>query len=64
MKRWIQERYWEIRYDPTRIPLNQLRQIIWDAWLAVPESFIQTLIDSWWNRCQAVINAKGGPTPY
>jgi hypothetical protein len=41
----------------SKIPLDQLRQIIWEVWQAVPDSFIEKLIDSWWDRCQAVINA-------
>jgi len=64
MKQYIQEHYWEARYDPSRIPLDRLREIIWEAWLAVPDTFIQKLVDSWWDRCRAVIDAKGGPTKY
>jgi hypothetical protein len=37
---------------------------VWEAWNAVPDSYIQTLLDSWWERCQAVVNARGGPTKY
>jgi hypothetical protein len=31
---------------------------------AVPDSYIQSLYDSWWRRRQAVIDANGGPTKY
>ena len=31
MKNWIQEHYWRVRYDPSKISLQQLRQIIWKA---------------------------------
>src|SRR5258705_2849531 len=62
MKNWIQQHYWEIRYDAVSIPLDQLRRIIWAAWEAVPEAFIESLLDSWWDRCKAVIEANGGPT--
>ena len=64
MKNWIQEHYWEASYRVDRIPLSQLKRIIWEAWEAVPDSYIQSLYDSWWRRCQAVIDAKGGPTKY
>lgn len=64
MKNYIQERYWQARYDVAKVPLEQLKAIIWEAWNAVPDSFIETLFFSWWRRCQAVIDAKGGPTKY
>ena len=46
MKNWIQERYWEVHYRVDRIPLPQLKRIIWEAWEAVPDSYIQSLYDS------------------
>ena len=64
MKNWIQEHYWKARYRVDKIPLDQLRRIVLEAWNAVLESYIQTLYDSWWDRCQAVIAANGGPTKY
>ena len=64
MKNWIQKHYYSLRYKVNRVPLGQLRHIIQSAWNAVPNAFIQTLFDSWWDRCQAVIDAKGGPTKY
>lgn len=64
MKNWIQKHYWEARYRVDKLSLQQLREILWDAWEAVPESYIQSLYDSWWRRCQAVIDANGGPTKY
>jgi hypothetical protein len=64
MKNWIQEQYWQSHYEVTKIPLGQLRTIIWEAWHAVPDTYIESLFDSWWRRCQAVINAQGGPTKY
>jgi hypothetical protein len=53
-----------VRYDLAKIRRDDLRRIIQAAWDAVPEDFIQGLFDSWWRRCQAVINAHGGPTKY
>ena len=64
MKDWIQERYWQARYNAAKIPLPQLRRIILAAQDAVPVNYIEALYDSWWRRCQAVIDAKGGPTKY
>ena len=51
MKNWIQEQYWQVGYNVAKIPLERLRVIIWDAWEAVPDSFIKSLFDSWWRRC-------------
>lgn len=64
IKNCIQDHYWESRCKVDRIPLDQLKRIVWEAWNAVPDSFIQTLYDSWWARCQAVIDANGGPTRF
>jgi transposase len=64
MKNWIEEHYWEARYQPDKIRLDQLRKIIQDAWDAVPDEYIQGLYDSWWRRCKAVKEAHGGPTKY
>jgi hypothetical protein len=64
MKNWIQEHYWKARYRPDRISFAELRMIIWEAWNAVPDDYIQTLYNSWWKRCQAIIDANGGPTKY
>ena len=41
------------------MPLNRLRIIIWEAWEAVPDDFIEGLVNSWWYRCAAVIEAEG-----
>jgi hypothetical protein len=64
MKNWIQQHYWQARYNPAKLTLRQLRQIILEAWNAVPNSYIESLYDSWRERCQAVIDANGGPTRY
>ena len=64
MKNWIQDHYWQARYDVAKVPLQELRRIILEAWDAVPEDYIQSLYNSWWDRCQAVIDANGGPTKY
>jgi hypothetical protein len=64
MEDWIQEHHRAAYYDASRIPLRQLRTIIEAAWNAVPDSYIEHLLDSWYRRCQAVIDARGGPTRY
>lgn len=64
MKRYIQEHYFFAYYDAKSISLDTLRNIITEAWNAVPDSYINTLYESWWRRCQAVIDARGGPTRY
>ena len=46
IKNWIEDYYWQARYQPDKIPLAQLRGIIQAAWDAVPESYIQNLFDS------------------
>jgi hypothetical protein len=40
MKNWIEEHYWEARYQPDKIHLDQLRKIIQDAWDAVLDEYI------------------------
>lgn len=64
MRRYIQEHYYQAYYDSKTIPLDTLRNIIYEAWNAVPDSYIEGLYKSWWARCQAVIDAEGGPTRY
>ena len=64
MKNWIQEHYFKVRYNPASIQLEALRGIIKEAWEVVLESYIVMLLDSWWERCDAVIKAHGGPTKY
>jgi len=64
MKRYIQEHYFSAYYDAKKVSLDRLRDIVWEAWNAVPNEYITTLFESWWRRCQAVITARGGPTRY
>lgn len=64
MKKFIQDHYLRVRYDPQKISLMDLREIIQAAWDDVSDDFITKLYDSWWDRCQAVIDAEGGATKY
>ena len=40
MKNWIEEHYWEVRYKPDTIHLDQLRRIIQDALDAILDEYI------------------------
>ena len=53
-----------MRWDVANMPLDRLKAVIWEAWEAVPNDFIEDLVNSWWNRCRVVIDAEGGPTKY
>jgi transposase len=64
IKNWIQAYYWRAVSNTSKLSLAQLKQIILDAWNAVPDSYIGRLYNSWQERCQAVIDANGGPTRY
>ena len=60
MKDWIQEHYG----DEDRLSYDSLRKAIREAWNAVGEDQLRRLIGEMRERCQAVINAKGGHTQY
>lgn len=64
MKSHINNCYFREGYDPQTISLDYLRQVVEEAWNAVPEEFIKSLYESWWDRCAAVISVGGGPTWY
>jgi transposase len=62
MKEWIGQRY--LILQDRRLSYDQLRQAVKAAWEALPTSFLERQIDLMQARCQAVIDAKGGITPY
>ena len=64
MRRYIQDHYFQVYYDAKKISLEELRRIIQEAWDTIADSYIETLFESWYRRCQAVIDAQGGPTKY
>ena len=64
MRRYIQRQYYQVWYDPSKVHIDTLREIISEAWEAIPDSYIEGLFESWYDRCQAVIDANGGPTRY
>jgi hypothetical protein len=47
-----------------KVPLSVLRGVVQDAWDNCPNSYIQDLSDRFLQRCQAVTEARGGPTRY
>ena len=51
MKDLIQAHYSQVRYDSSKISLQELRRIIWEAWEAweaVPDSYIELILRVWW----------------
>lgn len=60
MKDWIQRHYPEDR----ELSYDQLRQAVRASWDAIPSEFFRELIESMQARCEAVIAAEGGHTPY
>ena len=44
--------------------LAQLERMVQKVWKAIPNSMIETLVDSMPDRVNAVIAAEGGPTKY
>ena len=59
MKDWIDE-----RYEDKKLNYNQLRAAVSDAWNAVPNDFLDQLIEDMPKRCKAVIKADGKYTRY
>ena len=62
IKDWIGDRYLK-DYD-RKLSYDQLREAVRAAWDAIPSSFLDQQIDLMQKRCQAVIDAQGGHTPY
>lgn len=63
MKDYIEENYPDIEGSSRVLP-ERLRQIVVEAWDSVSTQYLLRLIESMPARCQAVIDARGGPTPY
>nr|CCA28305.1 hypothetical protein ALNC14_144490 [Albugo laibachii Nc14] len=64
MKRHIQDNYLRRSYLDQTISRHDLRELIQEAWDLIRDEDIAKLYDSWWDRCDAVIRANGGPTKY
>ena len=63
MKIFIQTNYPEFERGPQR-SRNQVREIVEEAWDAITPDQLYGLLVSMPARCQAVIDADGGPTRY
>ena len=63
MKDYMQEKYPELE-GKSRVPGERLRQIVVEAWDSISSEYLLHLIESMPNRCQAVIEAKGGANSY
>lgn len=59
MKDWIQR-----NYGPGDMELERLRIIVQQAWDAVPEEYLESLLNSMHNRCREVIDRHGYATSY
>lgn len=46
------------------VNLQQLQIIVEEEWNEIPQNIIDNVIDSLPNRCQAIIQSRGGPTHY
>ena len=55
MKDWIQDVYGLV----DKLPPNQLRQAVQEAWEVVTPDVLETLVESMPTRCQALIEANG-----
>jgi transposase len=55
--------YIALKY-PEKLTYDQLRAAVQEAWDSISEEFLRDLIADMPNRCEAVINAKGGHTKY
>lgn len=63
MKDYIEVQYPDLD-DGKQYTYDRLRVIVQEAWDRISEEYLQWLIDSMPERCQAVIDAKGGHTKY
>lgn len=63
MKNYIQGHYPEFERGSQR-PINEVRVIIQEAWESITSQQLLRLMESMPRRCQAVVEANGGPIPY
>ena len=60
MKDWIQDHY----SQADKLSYDVLRKAVREAWDAITPEQLNELVKSMSARCQAVIDAEGGPTEY
>jgi hypothetical protein len=63
MKDWIELHHLDLPAGKQR-SYEQLRQIVKEAWEAIPEETLRRLVEGMRDRCEAVIMAEGGHTKY
>ena len=63
MKDYMQKNFPELE-GRSRVPGERLRQMVVEAWESISSEYLLNLIESMPNRCQAVIEARGGATSY
>jgi len=54
-------KFWQSNTAANR---EELQRLIQQAWDSITPEFLGGLVDSMPARCQAVLDAQGGPTPY
>ena len=59
---WMKD-YIQTYYDE-RLGYDRLRQVVQEAWESITEQRLDELLAKMRERCQAVIDAKGGPTRF
>jgi transposase len=60
---WMKEWIWN-HYPEDKMSYEKLRKAVMEAWEAVPDDYLQNLVKSIKERCQAVIAANGMHTKY
>lgn len=64
MKSNIQGHHSLTGHNPQRIGFERLREIINETWEIASDDFVSCLYDLWYDLCEAIIDARGGPTKY
>lgn len=61
---WNIMKDWIYKYYPEKISYDLLRKAVREAWDAVPQEELVSLVESMTARCQAVIDANGLHIPF
>lgn len=63
MKNWLQKHYPDLP-GGRQYGYNEIRRQVQEAWDAITPEYLQSLVNSIRDRCQAVINTEGGYTRF
>lgn len=63
MKNWIQKNYPD-QEDKSQYSYDDIRRQVKEAWDAITPEYLQSLVNSMRERCEAVIQAEGGYTRF